>query len=78
MRDLNKLKKAVKATREIIGEIQQRIQGYRVQLLETSSSSKRILLEANITAQERNLEEFRQQLKDLLEEKKAMKGESNS
>ena len=73
MRELNALKKDIKATREVIAEINKRIQGYRVQLLETSSASKRILLEANITAQERNLDEFRQQLKALLEEKKQWK-----
>lgn len=77
MRDLARLKKSIKATREIIGEINERIAGYRSELLGTSSSSKRILLEANIAVQEQSLSEFREQLKELLEEKKALKGESD-
>ena len=77
MNELTRLKKDIKATREIIGEINRRIQGYRVQLLETNSASKRILFDANIGTQERNLSEFREELKELLEEKKALKGKSN-
>ena len=77
MRELTALKKDIKATREVIGDINRRIQGYRVQLLETSSASKRMLLEANLVAELSNLDACRQQLQELLEEKTLMKGKSN-